>query len=192
MEQEIAAAGAESLTCTYMTGNPSTDAIERMLQRQGWETPIDRMLVCHCSVEATRKASWMIAQPTPDGVTIVRWIDLPRDERRAFDPDSGEDFESANSLALRVNGRLAGCVVTHRIARGLLRYTKLVVGAEEQGLGLVLLAEAIRRHPIEVENEFGIFDIRMDNRLMLNLVRRRLQPYLTHAAKTKGSRKILK
>jgi hypothetical protein len=134
----------------------------------------------------------MIAQPTPDGVTIVRWIDLPRDERRAFDPDSGEDFESANSLALRVNGRLAGCVVTHRIARGLLRYTKLVVGAEEQGLGLVLLAEAIRRHPIEVENEFGIFDIRMDNRLMLNLVRRRLQPYLTHAAKTKGSRKILK
>ncbi|MBZ5604299.1 MAG: GNAT family N-acetyltransferase [Acidobacteriia bacterium] len=190
LEEELSAAGARAATCTYMTENPSTEAVEKILRARNWETPVERMLVCRAPIAPVKKASWV---QTAASLDVVPWEEVPRAGRAAF--DSSEGFEPANSLGVRIGGGLAGCVVTHRIARSLLRYTKLAMrpGLEKSGIGLALLAEAIRRHPNDTneEEEAGIWDVRMDNRLMLNLVRRRLQPYLTRVSKTMGSRKLL-
>jgi GNAT superfamily N-acetyltransferase len=195
LEGELAARGCRFATCTYMTGLPSTEAIEILLRRQGWEGPVPRMLVCRGSVSAVKTAAWMKNPPPLNGAMIVPWIDIPPRERDDFEPDAPDHFEPANSVGLRLDGSLAGCVLTHRIAKNLLRYTKLSLlhGLEKSGLGLALLAASIHHHPANTPgaDEIGIWDVRMDNRLMLNFVRRRLQPYLTHVARTMGSRKQL-
>ena len=137
----------------------------------------------------------MKSPPPLNDAAIRPWLDVPKDERDSLAPDAGENFERANSLALYVDGRLSGCAVTHRIADNLLRYSNLIVRPqfERSGLAIALLAASIHRHPVmnKLADEIGIWDVRMDNRPMLNVVRRRLQPYLHHVAKTMGSQKVL-
>ena len=195
IEEELRARGCAVASCTWMTGTPSTPALEALLRRRGWEEPVPRMLVCRANLALALAAPW-IQNPPPLRDAVIRpWAEVPEIDRRQMAPEAGNDFEPANSLALYRGGRIAGCVVTHRIAKDLLRYSHFSVRPELAGSGvaLALLAESIRRFPIRTNaaEEVGIFDVRMDNRRMLNVVRRRLQPYLVHVARTMGSRKVL-
>jgi GNAT superfamily N-acetyltransferase len=195
MEDELRARQCRVARCTWMTGTPSTQAIEALLRRAHWDEPVPRMLVCRVRLTAVLEAPWMKNPPPLSDAAIRPWIEVPKNERDSLAPDAGENCEPANSLALYAGGRLSGCVVTHRIADNLLRYSNLMVlpQVERSGLAIALLATSIHRHPVmkSPADEVGIWDVRMDNRPMLNVVRRRLQPYLEHVAKTMGSRKVL-
>lgn len=195
LEEELRALGSRSTRCVYVAGNPSTDAVERLLRRRGWETPAPRTLICRAYATVMKTAPWMQNPPLLDGASLFPWAELSENERGALAPDMPPNFEPANSLGLRWEGEVAGWMVTHRIARSLIRYTRLSLKPElrRTGRAVALVAASVWRHPVQTRevDEIGVWHVSMDNRLMLNFVRRRMVPYLFHVCRSMGSRKSL-
>ena len=195
MEEELRTRGCRTAECVYVAGNPSTSAVERLLQRRGWATPAPRTLICRAYRTVMNTAPWLTHPPPLDGATIFPWAELNQRERTALDPEIPPDFEPANSLGLHFEGEVAGWIITHRVARSLLRYTRLFVKPELRGSrrGVALVAASARRHPVESGegDEMGIWNVSMDNQPMLNFVHRRMEPYLSRISRSMGSRRSL-
>ena len=198
--------GVKKLTATYMTGQPGTEAVERIFARTGWSEPHTRMLVVRCSLDSIKSAPWMKQYRLPEGYEILSWIDVSAQERREIMEshkaeawiaadlvpfDFEQDIEPITSIALRVRGRILGWCLNHVIG-DVLRYTCSFVRRDLQRLGRILLLynEAVARMP-RARLSVGSWTVPVWHAGMANFARKHMQPYSIFFGETRGVEKSI-
>jgi GNAT superfamily N-acetyltransferase len=208
LEEELRRRGCRRVGLTYVSGNPSTPAVERMLSRHGWQTPQARMMICYSTIDRLVQGDWVRTrmQGHPS-IEIFPWRELDSTERTRL---AGEDWfpgalspfrdeekiEGQNSIGIRKAGRLAGWFLTHRIAPDTIRYSNLFLRPEiaGRGLGFAVAAESVRLHAgsdLARQAPNCTTDFSPGNAMMANFVRKRLLPTLTATRISMGSHKLL-
>jgi GNAT superfamily N-acetyltransferase len=194
MEEEAGISGCGALVCKYMTNRPATAAVEALLRKSGWSPGEQRMLFCESDFATITQAPWMAQRDFPAGYEPFLWATLTsaeredildRQRRDPWFPETLTPFwmedtiEPVSSLGLRYHGEIAGWCVSHRVRSDTIRYSRLFVRRELQGLAraVPLLARSIYCHE-HTEVDKAIFDVAAQNTLMLRFVERRMKPYL--------------
>jgi GNAT superfamily N-acetyltransferase len=207
LEQQLWQRGCQKVEITYSNGKESTIALENLLDRLNWTTPQPRMLICKSTTEKIAAAPWLYKHTLPPELKIFPWLDLTpaqrlriqqQQDRQPWYPKTLTPFndeihlEPLNSLALLYQDEVVGWTLNHRIAPNTIRYTRLFVREDLQKLGraIALLAEAINRQ-VNSDIFSGIWTVAVDNRSMVNFVKRRLAPYLISLTETKEASKFL-
>lgn len=195
--------GRAEIRATYMTGQPTTLAVEALLARAGWTAPETRMLVVRATLESIRPAPWMRDYPLAENMRIVRWLDLTEAERagivdsqsvHAWIPEDLYPFnheagcEPTTSLALKVDGKVVGWTINHRVGN-VLRYTCSFMHRrlQRQGRILLLYNEAVARMP-RAGLDTGMWTVPVWHPSMAAFARRWMAPYATRFDETRGSR----
>jgi ribosomal protein S18 acetylase RimI-like enzyme len=195
MERLLSRLGYAKVRLAYRGDWPSAPVVAAILRRRHWTAPEENLLLGKFSI-AENAATWSHSRinrvTLPEDFHLISWSELSQAEIAGLQ-DEGEPSSSADlaplsepdrierrtSVALRHQGRVVGWMITHRLDDQTIQYTRLHVAPQFQrlGRGLPLLAEAIRRQ-IDAGIPFGVFQVRCDNPRMLQLVRRRLLPFL--------------
>ncbi len=207
LSQKLQTLGCRELELGYTAQTNSTDALEKLLNRQGWSIPQPKMLVCHSITERMKQAPWLYSARLPASFSIFPLIQLTNQEyqiiqqQQALNPWYPEilspfrgdlPVEPLNSLGLRYQGQVVGWMATHRIAPDIIRYTNLFVRQDLQKMGraIPLIAEAIK---LQLKSNIPRYTCAAEvgNKPMVKFVRRRLQPFLTQVRESRQSHKLL-
>lgn len=202
LENALINQGMQYAWLTYMGDVSSATALERVLEKSGWQTPRPRMVVCRSTIQRLVEGPWVRRHAR---FTATPWKDVPPDALdalrvRADYPSElspfleEEKIEKINSIALLVYGEIAGWMITHRVNPTTIRYTKLYMRDAHRRLGFALVAESLARHAdshLAIEAPNCCMDYQADNRSMSNFVQRHLGSTLTSVTITKGSVKRL-
>ena len=200
------ARGAHTLSCTYMSGQPTTPAFEALLARGGWSAPERRMLVVQATLDSIRHAPWMREYPLPADMEIVPWLSLDEAAREALRAshaakawiapdlvpfDHEADCEPLTSLALRWKGEVVGWVINHRVDK-VLRFTCSFMHPRLQRMGRIVLLynAAVARMP-EAGLNTGMWTVPVWHAGMSAFATRWMAPYATRFDDTRGSRLVL-
>ncbi|MFC5496920.1 GNAT family N-acetyltransferase [Caenimonas terrae] len=195
--------GLPEIRATYMTGQSSTATLERFLASSGWSAPEGRMLVIQATLESIKAAPWMKTFALPDRMEVVRWLDLTEQDRsgirdsqreQAWVPadlypfDHEANCEPVTSLALKLEGRVVGWVINHRV-EGVLRFTCSFVHRRLQRMGRILLLynESVARMPL-AGLQVGMWTVPVWHPAMAAFARRWMAPYATRFEETRGVR----
>jgi GNAT superfamily N-acetyltransferase len=207
LEQEIRARDCKTIEMVYMTGQPTTPVLERLLHKCDWEVPQARMLVCKGN-EKILEAPWISKYShLPSSYNIFPWNEITEQERQvikeqqetqAWIPEDLIPFkhenncEPLNSLGLRYQGQVVGWVINHRLSQDTIRYTCSFVRKDLQKMGRIisLYAEAAKRQ-YEVNILKCIWTVPLQHESMVNFVNRHWAPYLNSLKETRGSFKAL-
>jgi GNAT superfamily N-acetyltransferase len=194
----------------YQAGISDTPAFERILQGQNWTMPTVAKLIC----EGDRKmlqAPW-IRYPISPEFSVFPWTKLTDTERsmilykqqieqwypESLSPFKDESFiEPLNSIGLRYKGEVAGWCITHRVAPNTIRYSYMFVRQDLQslGLGILILAESVRRHEKAAQRDKdlddfnGIWMIEKENELMMKFAQRYMLPWIVSVNEIRYSQK---
>lgn len=207
LEQELRTRGCTTTEIVYMTGQSTTPALERLLQKCHWQPPHPRMLVCKGD-DQVLEAPWVKKYShLPSSYNIFPWQEITEQERQAIkqqqeiQPWIPEDlipfqyennFEPLNSLGLRYQGQVVGWVINHRFSSDTIRYTCSFVRKDLQKMGRIisLYAEAGKRQC--KANIFKcIWTVPRQHESMVNFVQRYWLPYLNSFEETRGTCKSL-
>jgi GNAT superfamily N-acetyltransferase len=198
--------GCAEISATYMSGQPTTAGLERLLASAEWTQPETRMLVVRSSRDACLAAPWMRDFPVPEGMEIVRWLDLTEADRAEiaesqfrgpwippdlypFDHES--NCEPVTSLALKHNGQVVGWTINHAIG-GILRFTCAYVHPRLHKMARILLlynAAAVRMP--EAGFNAWICAVPVRHRGHETFARRYFAPYATRFDETRGTKRVL-
>jgi type 2 lantibiotic biosynthesis protein LanM len=154
--------GLVRLHGVYMTGQPTEEALERVLSKAGWEPPRTRMLTIRFTLEEARRTKWYGRYPLGDGLTVFPWTDLTPAEREALvrsqverhwiqpdlEPWRHDDvFEPVSSLGVRYRGELVGWVINHALSDKVVRFTCSYIRKDlgRRGKLVPVYSESIRR-----------------------------------------------
>jgi len=206
IETECAELQIAKLSGTYMSGQPATSAVERILARAGWSAPQLRMLVVRCSATSLKSMPWFRRLAMPPGYDIVPWVELRESEREElreshrqerwiaeelypFDYERG--IEPVTSLALRVHGKVLGWCLNH-LLDGLLRCTcsYLRKDLQQRARGLVLWSEMIDRMSI-IGVEICMWTVPAARDAMVRFNRTHVQPYALFFGETLGVERLI-
>ncbi len=207
LEQELQHQGCAELQIVYVTGKPTTPALERLLHHCQWTPPQLRMLVCKSTFDRIVAAPWMHRYYLPSVFEIVPWADISPDERRDIQQRQDENpwipsdlvpfqleenFEPINSLALRYQQQIVGWVITHRLDTSTIRYTCSFVREDLQRMGRIVpmyVAAIQRQQQAGIMN--GIWTVPQRHTAMFNFVQQRMAPYMASIEETRGATKLL-
>ena len=193
LEQELVLQGCKNAEFFYTTGQPTTLAVENLLQKCHWTPPQPERLVCKSSYEKMVEASWMKLK-LPTSYTIFPWQEITPQERIAIQQqqeespwippdlipfDHEENFEPLISLGLRYKGQVVGWMLTHRLAPDTIRYTCSFVRYDLQKMGRIipLYVEAIKTQAA-AKIPYAVWAVPFDHNYMAHFVRKRMAPYL--------------
>lgn len=207
LEKELFWQGCIKAELIYITGQLTTFALERLLQRCSWTSPLPRRMICKTTTDKIIKASWIHKYYFPHSYEIFPWKEITVKERFAIfqqqkkepwiPPDliptkRDERLESLNSIGLRYRGQVVGWVLTERIKPDTISYNSMFVRQELQkmGRGINLVAHAIQIQ-VKANIPIGIFALWLTNKPMIRFVKKHMKPYLTSIEESKGSYKLL-
>lgn len=192
--------------------NTTTPAFENILRQLNWNTPHLRMLVCEGDHESIKKVINSLSPKKglllPDGYDIFPWNELTKKDKEyilegqdtylgypdLLSPFEDEDIlEPMNSLGLRYEDNVIGWMITHRVAVDTIRYTKLFVKKELQGLGyaIPLLVMALQIQLKNSQTTKAVFTVLSDNYQMTKLTHKRIAPHLISSRYSWGTFKLL-
>lgn len=207
LEKELISQGCTSAKLIYTSGQPTTVALERLLQKRNWTPPAPRMLVCQSTIDKIINAPWMKRTEIPDSYSIFPWKEITQSERLALDKEQEisawipttlipfkheEKLEPLNSLGLRYQGQVVGWMITHRIAPDTIRYTCGFLRPDLQKMArfIPLLVKAIQlQAKANIINCSCAVSVKRDS--MANFVKKRMAPYLTALKESRESVKLL-
>lgn len=207
LETELSLIGCTKAGLVYITGKPTTPALERLLQKCNWTPPQPRTLVCKTTIERIMDAPWMNRSSLPSSFTIFPWTDLTEDDRLSIQKRQAqepwipqnlipfrheENLEPLNSVGLRYKGEVVGWVITHRLDPGTIRYTCSFVRLDLQKMGRIipLYVEAIKRQ-YQANILKGIWTVPFFHTAMINFVKRRMADYMESIEESRGSFKLI-
>ncbi len=192
----------------YTTGQATTPALERLLQKDNWTLPQPRMLVCRSTTDIIAHAPWMRRKTLPAAYEIFPWRDITTAECLAIQQTQAsspwiprdlypfqieENLEPLNSLGLRYQGEVVGWMITHRLAPDTIRYSFGFIRHDLQKMGRLvpLIANAIQLQIDAKTIPNGIWVVSCDRAPMIQFVRKHMAPYLTAIEETRGCFKSL-
>ncbi|MGD1703385.1 GNAT family N-acetyltransferase [Dapis sp. BLCC M229] len=208
LETEIRGKNCQQIDLIFIP-NKTVIALEKILQKNGWSEPKARMLIALGDPKTMRNVTWLnLDQKLPLGYEIFPWRKLTSKERKTIQelqkkspwypdilsPFTDEDIiEPINSLGLRYNHEVVGWMITHRISKNTIRYTKLFVKEELQsiGRGIALLGRAIKLQINHPEINQCSFTVQIENEKMVKFTERRFKPYLDSFRKSFISSKLI-
>ena len=200
---ELRRRGCTTAHLVYTSGQPTTLALERMLQKGNWTSPQPRMLVCKTSLDRIVQAPWMQRSALPSSYQICRWTEVTPAER--FDiqqrqkllswipPDLvpfhyEQNLEPLNSLGLRYQGQVVGWMITHRLAPDTIRYTCSFVREDLQKMGRI---SPLYVNAIQAQNQMniakGIWTVPFCHASMVQFVKKRMASYMNELEETRSS-----
>jgi hypothetical protein len=208
-EQQVAARGFARLTTVYMTGKPGSAAVERILEKRGWEPPQTRSVTTRFTLDEAERTPWFgRVQPDPKEFQIFSWTELTADERaelkrsheaspwiaEGLEPWLHESygFEPVSSVGARYRGRVVGWVINHVVDPHTVRFTCSFMRADlsRRGRILPLYTESLRRLR-GTRYDTAMFITPMVFKEMVDFVRRRCAPWGSFFGETRGAAKIL-
>ena len=208
LEERLRYIGVNAIHTTFMSGKPGSMALERVLEKSGWEPPHIRMLVIRCSLQKSLAAPWIRPRSLPRGSSIIPWKNVSAMEKQQilfsqqsepWIPDElvptrkEKDFDRATSLALREHDRIVGWLITHRLDEETLRFTCNFVRKDLQRRGrLFALYAAAAPRMRSAGYKYGVGTVRLTEPAMANFARRWLQPYTVFFGETRGTSKTLR
>ena len=206
LEEVLLKRGCRSLSMVYMTGKPTTPALEKLLEKCGWSSPTPRMLICK-SDRRVLDAPWLkMYEKLPPSFTIFPWCEVTNEERITMEEQQKTDpwipeelvpflheegMEALTSFGLRYQGQVVGWLITHRIFPDTIRYTCDWVREDLQKTGclIALHAKAHKRQAI-AKIPKAIWTVPLHHENMVRFEEYEKE-YLTSMEQTKGSFKIL-
>jgi GNAT superfamily N-acetyltransferase len=209
LEDSLRHAGHLVVDAVYMTGRPATAAVERILQKCGWASPVTRAITVRFTPEEATRTPWFKRVALPPGhYEIFPWTDLKPEERalikssheltpwidRGLEPWQHDyyGFDPISSLGLRHHGTVAGWVINHRISIGCVRFTCSFIRDDlrRRGRILPLYTESILR-----VSQAGIGECSLVTPLeyshMAAFLKRRCASAVHFFAETRASAKLL-
>ena len=207
--EELTKKGCQSVELTYITGKPTTPALERLLEKFGWDTPQPQMLLCKWNCQISQVPWLQINYRLSPEFAIFPWLEMTKEERielqeqkvtkswipPQLDPFQHEkNLEPLNSLGLRYQTVVVGWIITHRLSPDTIRYTCSYIRPDLQKVGkiLALYAESIQRQAANPEISQAIWTVPFVYSTMVNFVKRRMQPYLSSIEETRHSSLTIK
>jgi peptidoglycan pentaglycine glycine transferase (the first glycine) len=206
LEADLAARGVRELEGVYMAGKPGIDALERVFVKRGFTAPVLRKVVVQCTPEEASRTDWFRKAKMPAGATIFPWAELTPDEyatlRRSqaeqpwipqiLEPWScGPNFDQVSSVGMRLDGRVVGWILNHRVAPNLVRFTACFVRADLQRRGgmFPLLVASLER----LMGTGAVCTFVTTNQFpeMVSFTHRRLGPFVSYCGETRGVSKAL-
>ncbi|MEW8442130.1 MAG: GNAT family N-acetyltransferase, partial [Candidatus Thiodiazotropha taylori] len=191
-EQDI-----KSLTLDLRDQNATYETASHLLRKQGWSQ--QQPLVHRFKVAASilYDLNWNKIQRKPSELKTFPWNSLSYPQRKdlisrlhgdnQLTPDimpfnSEQKIEYTVSLGLGLEDKVIGWVIAHQIRRGLIEYSTLYVDPEKRSTGaaILLLGESFEKLA-GTDIEHVIFQVKVDNGLMLRFVRKRFHPILKEA-----------
>lgn len=205
LEEVLRQRGCTTVSLIYMTGKPTTAALERLLEKCHWSSPTPRMLICK-SDRRILNAPWIkMYENLPPSFSIFPWCELTDEERfeiqqqqsapwfpEDLDPFRNEEgMEPLTSFGLRYHGKVVGWLITHRIYPDTIRYTCDWVREDLQKTGC-LLALQIKAHKRQAIANIpkAIWTVPLHHSNMVRFEEYEKE-YLTSMAQTRGSYKNL-
>src|SRR5579863_7519497 len=76
LEDTAREAGFSKISAIWMAGQPFTTAVERILEKRGWESPHVRMHVIHSDLQSIDRARWMTRVKPEPGYEVFAWAEL--------------------------------------------------------------------------------------------------------------------
>ena len=209
LEEELARRGASTVEAVYMTGQASQRAVERLLEKAGFDPPVARMLSVRIRIEDLRRTRWYRRLPLERGLEIFPWADLGEDERkelRKAQAASGwipphlepwrhdaDGFERRSSVGVRRGRDVVGWVINHGISVTVVRFTSsyLRQGVGTRGRLIPVFSESIRRLA-GTPYETATFTVPVAHAGMVSFTRRWIEPHASFVGETRGTRKRLR
>lgn len=205
---ELRARGCTTAHLVYTTGQPTTSALERLLQKDHWSLPQPRMLVCRSTTDKIANAPWMQRQTLPSAYQIFPWQEITPAECLAIQQTQAtspwipkdlypfqleENLETLNSLGLRYQGQVVGWMITHRLAPDTIRYSFGFIRQDLQKMGrlIFLIANAVQLQINAETIPNMICAVSCDRAPMMQFVSKHMAPYLTTIEQTRGCYKLL-
>lgn len=205
LERAVSLGDRPRLRVRYLGGKPGTQALERLLARQGWPAPLPEKLICRCD-RRMMEAPWMRDHRVPEDAELVWWKDVRADELAALreeDRTSGwipRDLRpwdygdlAFNSVGLRQAGRIRGWVLTQQTDAHTLSYSNCYMHPDRQRLAafLPLFVKAIRCHYEQAERlPHAIWLVSFEHPGMIRFVRSRMEPYMRSVEEHRVSLKL--
>jgi GNAT superfamily N-acetyltransferase len=199
--------GVGELTGSYMTGKPSTPAVERVFEKCGFTPPTLRMIVIKFTPEEAARTDWYRKARMPDGCTIFPWRELTaaeREELRRSQAATGwihpdlepwkcdERFDEVSSVGMRKEGRVVGWVINHRASPKLVTFTTSFMRKDLARRGAIFplyVASIERLAGTGVVCSF-VTSAKFD--AMVRFALRRGAPFVHYTGETRGVSKQLK
>jgi GNAT superfamily N-acetyltransferase len=199
--------GVQKVSVLFMEGKPGTATLERILARTGWGQPEGRMVaIKQRAVDALHEDyGWCRALPDPGGARVIPWADVSEEQKegiRIWQNESGEipvylcpdevtsqtPVHLGTSVALEVDGRVLGWVLTHPLEGGTLRFTASYVKRDMQRRALLLnLLYASVSKMEECGFPSGIWTVPAQDVRMYRFALRRIAPHSDYCRETKIS-----
>lgn len=189
--------GSFRIRAIYEKEHHFSQAVERILDSQGFEPSTPRCTVFRCDSEMGQMPWLDMYFDVSEPFRIIPWIEVDPGEIELVRTGNGEAgefpqelspfsetdrIEPSNSMALLRSGKIVGWSITHRPMPDTIRYSSIFVAADIRGLGLAipLLMESIRRHvrtEMAVQAPKATFVVYHTNPEMKRMVSRRMARY---------------
>lgn len=206
--------GALRAGIVYTTKLKTFAALEAFLTARGWSQPQRRMIFGSSDPRTVWRQDWvqrLLAKP-PRGAEPFPWTELTAAERRQIAADLAEGlvpeevspFWDEDNIVwpmtqgLRRGGRVVGWLICHVVPQspGTIRYSRSFASLlpDSRGNGPWLIAHALDRHvtgSLLEDYPTGLFDVVCDNKPMMAVFAKRLEPFLQVTYESRQSSLLL-
>ncbi|MCU7842038.1 MAG: GNAT family N-acetyltransferase [Candidatus Thiodiazotropha sp. (ex Troendleina suluensis)] len=198
----------EDISLELMDENPFYGAASHILHKQGWSDLQPLVHRFKVAVSTLANLQWDRMPRKPSGIKLFPWKSLSNQQlKQLMTRSSNKDhfpaelllskrelgIEYAVSFGLCLGEELIGWIIAHRPRHDLIEYSSLYVksGKRSNGATFLLLGESFQQL-IETGATSVIFQVKVDNRPMLRLTRKRFQPFLGQATLFQCKKRLLK
>lgn len=201
---QLGAAGADGVHAIYTAGQPSTPAVERLLQRSGFSPPQPRNLLCTAEAQILR-APVLGAAELPAGATIGLWLGVSASERARLrdelaahvniPKDVGpfcyeQDLLPAFCFALRYQNRVIGWALSQAMDSDTVRIVSSYVLPEYQGGAFYpCLQVRLIETAFKLGRSRATWTVGMEHQELIRYHRLYLLPYLARCDESRAAQK---
>ncbi|MCH9648185.1 MAG: GNAT family N-acetyltransferase [Deltaproteobacteria bacterium] len=208
IETAVRDEGFRRLVAVYMTGRPGAVIMEHLFEKHHWAPPETRMITVKFTVREAMTTPWYRKYSVRSNLEIFPWRELTEEDRswlQESQRDSGwiaEDlvpwnydqrgFEPFSSVGARLDGKVVGWVINHRVGGDIVRFTCSYIRPDlkQRGRIVPLYSESIRRLS-ETPYERCSLTVPMHHRPMVAFVKRHCASWVSFVGETRGTEKEL-
>ncbi|MEP2714915.1 GNAT family N-acetyltransferase [Pseudophaeobacter sp.] len=195
------AQGVERACLSFVSRMPQVAALKALLRSAGWSEPTPRTLFAETAPQQVLQQAWAqrVLDRGPRNATAFDWSDLTPEDRAYveaeiagghYPQDVSPFWDEGNiapvSLGLRAaDGCVVGWLACHFVPQtpGTLRFSRSFCHAASafSGNGAWIMATGLDRHVnsgLHQSHPTVLFDVDCRNRVMMNVYRRRIEPYI--------------